>query len=365
MINITRTDLPPLAKYIVYLNKIWKNHQLTNDSHFTRLLEKRLEGYLKVNNLLLTSNGTSALRLSLKALDIKGEVITTPFTFPATVNTLLLENLIPVFADINPETFNIDPVDIERRITRNTTAILAVHIYGNPSHAEKIKKTADRYKLKLIFDGAHAFGVEYKNKSIFSYGDISTVSLHATKVFSTGEGGAIIARDKNLYNRLRLLRNHGIKSETEVIMPGMNAKMNEFQAALGLCNLKDIDRKIQLRKELYEHYKNKLSKLNIQFQKIIASRYNYAYMPICLDSKKNREKVYRGLLRNGIKARRYFYPLIPSFKYIQDVEEKSLRRKNFDVASDIASRVLCIPLFPDLKINTINKITEIIRSCLI
>ncbi|MBA7700422.1 dTDP-4-amino-4,6-dideoxy-D-glucose transaminase [subsurface metagenome] len=362
MITVTRPDLPDFEKYIKYLKKIWSSRWLTNNGEFVQLLEKKLEEYLKVKNLVLVSNGTLALQLALKAYKLKGEVITTPFTFSATTNVILWEGLTPVFADIDLETFNIDPDDVERKITKKTSAILAVHVYGNPCYVEELQEIADKYNLKLIYDAAHAFGVEYNNQSVLNYGDISTLSFHATKLFHTIEGGAIIVKDEELLEKLKLLRNFGIKSEEEVVLPGINAKMNEFQATMGLCNLENIDEKIRVRKMLYEHYQEKFSDYNnINFQKLIASKYNYGYMPICLKDIEKRDELYSELIKNGVKPRKYFYPLTVNFDYFKDKEVNLVEKYSLNVAFDIANRVLCIPLYPDLEMTEVDGIISIIK----
>lgn len=354
-------DLPLLKKYTGYLNKIWKTKWLTNNGEFVQLLEKRLEKYLKVRNLLVVCNGAIAIQLVLKSLDLKGEVITTPFTFPATTNVLLWEGLTPVFADIDPETFNIDPHEVEKKISDKTNAILAVHIYGNPCYVEKLQKIADRYSLKLIYDAAQAFGVEYKNKSVLNYGDASILSFHPTKVFTTIEGGAIIIKDKKLFEKLKLLRNHGIKSAEDVVLPGINAKMNEFEAAMGLCNLENIDEKIRVRKKIYEYYKEKLADTDVKFQRIIASKYNYAYMPVCFRDLKERDRIYSKLIKNGINPRKYFYPLTIDFDYFKEKEINLVERSALGVARDVAGRVLSLPLYPSLKIGVVNKIIAFLK----
>jgi len=361
-VPVTKPDLPPLEKYIEYLKKVWATRWLTNNGEFVQSLEIRLEEYLNATNLLLVANGTLAIHLALKALEIKGEVITTPFTFAATTNVILWEGLTPVFADVDPETFNIDPEDVEKKITDKTSAILAVHVYGNPCYAEELQEIADKYNLELIYDAAHAFGVEYKNQSVSYYGDISTLSFHATKLFHTIEGGAIVVKDENLLGKLRLLMNHGIKSEEEVIFPGTNAKMNEFQAAMGLCNLENIDEKIQLRKKIYERYKKGLRDIeNMKFQKVIASKYNYNYMPVCFEGVKKRDKIYSELIKNGIAPRKYFYPLTVDFDYFKGEGVNLAEKYKLNVASDIAESVLCLPLYPDLESDAVDNIVNIIK----
>jgi len=359
MVTHTRSDLPPLENYVEYLKKIWASRWLTNDGEFVQLLQKELKGYLKVGKLALVSNGTLALHLALRACQLRGEVITTPFTFAATTNVILWERLTPVFVDIDPETFNIDPEEVERKITEKTSAILAVHVYGNPCYVEKLQEIASRHKLKLIYDAAHAFGVEYKDQSVLNFGDVSTLSFHATKVFNTIEGGAIICRDEKMLAKMKLLRNHGIKSEEEVVVPGTNAKMDEFKAAMGLCNLKTIDERIQQRKRLYEHYRQKLSRF-VQFQKVIATKYNYAYMPVCFEDAEERDRAYSELVKNGIKPRKYFFPLTTNHNYFNKMD--MVKRYNLEQALDVSSRVLCLPLYPDLEIETVDKVVEIVKS---
>lgn len=365
MINVTKSDLPELKEYIKYLKKIWSTRWLTNNGEFVQLLEKKLEEYLKVENLILLSDGTLAIHLALKAFNLKGEVITTPFTFAASTNAILWEGLNPIFADIDPDTYNINPDDVEKKITDKTSAILAVHVFGNPCNVEKLQKIADNYKLKLIYDAAHTFGVEYKKQSVLNYGDISVLSFHATKVFHTIEGGAAVVKDEKIFEKIKLLRNHGIKSEEEVILPGTNAKMNEFQAAMGLCNLKNIDEKIQRRKSIYDYYKRNLTHTRIKFQKIMASKYNYSYMPILLRSQLERDTVFLELIKNDIKPRKYFYPLTVNYNYFKDRDENLVEKYHLTRAIEISNRILCLPLYPDLERDKIEKITDIIRKVLI
>jgi dTDP-4-amino-4,6-dideoxygalactose transaminase len=360
MITSTKSDLPPLEEYVEYLKKIWAARWVTNDGECVQLLEKKLQEHLGTKNLVLVSNGTLALELALKALDIRGEVITTPFTFAATTNMIVWHGLTPVFADVNPETFNIDPAEAEKRITEKTRAILAVHVYGNPCYVEELQKIASKHGLKLIYDAAHAFGVEYKKQSVLNYGDASALSFHATKVYHTIEGGAITVKDGNLVEKLKLLRNHGIKSEEQVVIPGTNAKMNEFQAAMGLCNLKNIDRRIQQRKKIYEYYKEKLSG-HVKFQKIVASKYNYSYMPVCFDNTKKRDELYYELAKNEIKARKYFFPLTTNFDYFRKQGSNLAKTYKLKEALDISKRVLCLPIYPDLETKDVNRVIRIIK----
>jgi dTDP-4-amino-4,6-dideoxygalactose transaminase len=362
-INVTKSSLPELEKYVEYLRKIWSTRWLTNDGEFVKLLERKLEAYLRIKDLVLVSNGTLALQLAIRALELKGEVITTPFTFAATTNVILWEGLTPVFADIDPETYNIDPKEVVKKITKKTSAILAVHVYGNPCYVEELKEIASTHALKLIYDAAHAFGVEYKKRSVLNNGDVTTLSFHATKVFNTIEGGAIVVKDENLLEKLKLLRNHGIKSEEQVLVPGTNAKMNEFQAAMGLCNLENVDRCIKMRKTRYEYYQEKMSRLgNVGFQKIVASRYNYIYMPVLFENKRERDQVFTELVKNDIKPRKYFFPLATDFDYFKKKGLDLARLYNLKKAKDISNRILCLPLYPDLETRNITKIVEIIKS---
>lgn len=362
MISVTRADLPPIEKYFEYLRKIWANHWLTNDGELVQLLGSRLKEYLGVKNLVLLSNGTVALQLALKVLDLKGEVITTPFTFAATTNALLWEGLTPVFADIDPKTYNIDPCKVEEKITDKTSAILAVHVYGNPCYVKQLQSIADRHNLKIIYDTAHAFGVEYEGEPITCFGDVSTLSFHATKVFNTIEGGAVVADDDVVVEKLKLMRNHGIKSETEVVLPGTNAKMNEFQAAMGLCNLDYVDESISLRKVLYERYVERLSSLPVTFQKIVASKYNFSYMPVLFESPAERDSVYSFLIGRGIKPRKYFFPLTVNFDYFKKVGIDLVEKYGLANASEIADRILCLPLYPSLEVSKVDYVASLIEK---
>lgn len=358
IINVTRTELPPIKEYVKYLKRIWDLRWITNNGEMVQKLEKKLEKYLKVKHVLLVTNGTLALQLAFKTLELTGEVITTPFTFAATTNALLWEGLTPVFADIDLETFNLDPEDVEKKITKKTSAILAVHVYGNPCDVERLQTIADRYNIKMVYDAAHAFGVDYKKGSILNYGDISILSFHATKIFSTAEGGAIIVNNDKLYRKLKLMRNFGIKSEEEIVLSGINAKMNELQAALGLCNLKEIKGKIKKSEKLYNRYLTLLHKNSeLKFQKIVSSKHNYCYMPVCFKDQKTRNYIYAKLIRNNIKPRKYFYPLTCDYGYMKKIYKKD----DYKNASDISGRILCLPIYPSLQISQVDKIAGIIN----
>lgn len=360
MIPVTKSTLPPLDEYIKYLKRIWSSRWLTNDSELVKLLEAELKKYLGIRRLSLVSNGTLALQIALRALDLRGEVITTPFTFAATTNSLIWEGLTPVFADIDNETYNIDPADIERKITKKTSAILAVHVYGNPCYVNELQKIAKEYDLKIIYDAAHAFAVRYENRPITDFGDISTLSFHATKVFNTIEGGAIIAEDPKIIEKINLLRNHGIKSAEEVVLPGTNAKMNEFQAAMGLCNLEQINYNIEQRKKLYQLYLEQLDGNGFLFQKIVSTTHNYSYMPILLKNREVRDRVFDTLTCNGVTPRKYFFPLAVNFDYFKKLDVNYAEKYGLFNAVNISDRVLCLPLYPDLEETIVKNITDII-----
>ncbi len=358
MIFVTKSELPKIQEYVSYLKKIWKSSILTNNGPLAQQLEKELKSYLDCENLALVTNGTLALQLAFRAMQLSGEVITTPFTFAATSTALIYEGLKPVFADIDSDTFTISPSDVRKKITKRTSAILAVHVYGNPCHMEELAKIAREHNLKLIYDAAHAFGVEYKGRSVMQYGDVNTLSFHATKVFNTIEGGAIITKTKKAVDSVKLLRNFGIVSEEDVEIAGINAKMNEFQAAMGLCNIKAIEAKIKARKSLYEIYAKAFSgNKNIRMQKLTASKYNYSYMPVVFRSKTIRDRVHDELVKSAIKPRKYFYPLISDFKFIDQKRGTSL-----PVSKSISDGVLCLPLYSSLNHSIVKKIAQIALS---
>ncbi|OGE33586.1 hypothetical protein A3D83_01285 [Candidatus Daviesbacteria bacterium RIFCSPHIGHO2_02_FULL_41_10] len=360
MINVTKTTLPSINKYIKYLKKIWANNWVTNKGKFVLDLELELEKYLKVKHLLAVSNGTVALQLAFKALGLTGEVITTPFTFPATTNALIWEGLKPIFADIDPETFNIDPKEIEKKITKKTSAILAVHVFGNPCDVLAIEKIAKKFNLKIIYDSAHAFGVEFKGSTVLSWGDINTLSFHATKIFHTVEGGAVITKDKENYRKIELLRNHGIETYDKVVLPGINAKMNELQAIMGLCVLNEVDKEAVERKNIYQKYLLAFSGKQFRLQKLnnALTKYTYPYYPVCFPSQKIRDLVYKVLLKNGVRARKYFYPPCHELPYL-NIDSKSL-----PFATKVSHTVLCLPIYAGLAIKDVDRIINLIEKTL-
>ncbi|MGJ0290784.1 DegT/DnrJ/EryC1/StrS family aminotransferase [Aliarcobacter cryaerophilus] len=356
MINVTKSYLPNKDKYKKYIDEIYENGWLTNQGPLVQRLEKRLAKYLGVKNIVLVSNGTIALEIAYRALDLKGEVITTPFSFVATTSSLVTNKLIPIFVDINEKTFNLNPKNIEKKITSRTSAILPVHVFGNACEVEEIKKIANKHNLKVIYDAAHAFDVKYKDKSLLSYGDISTLSFHATKLFHTIEGGALIINDDSLLEKVRYLINFGIKNQEEIPHLGTNAKMNEFEAAMGLCILDDIEDIKTNRKKVVENYKIGLESLvTFQEQNNQASE-NYSYFPILFKNEEELSKVQKSLNKENIFPRRYFYPSLDTLEYIEPKQECKISR-------DISKRVLCLPIYAELEKDNQDKIIDIIRKC--
>jgi dTDP-4-amino-4,6-dideoxygalactose transaminase len=362
-IYVTKPSLPPLKEFIPYLEKIWDDHILTNNGPFHQEFEKALADYLGVKYLSLFVNGTLALVTALQALRITGEVITTPFSFVATTHSLWWNNIKPVFVDIEPEYFTLDPKKIESAITPHTTAIMPVHVYGNPCRIDEIQKIADIYGLRVIYDAAHAFGVRIKGNSILNYGDLSILSFHATKTFNTIEGGAIICHDEKTKKRIDFLKNFGFADEVTVVEPGINAKMNELQAAYGLVQLKYIDKYITKRKVIAELYRNELARtkgIRVLYD-IEGIDNSYTYFPILIDAKiygTTRDEVYEKLKENNIFGRRYFYPLISQFPPYRGLP--SAKKENLPVSEKIAEEVICLPIFPDLAIDTAVKICDVI-----
>lgn len=350
-IYVTQPFLPPLEAFYPYLEQIWESKCLTNNGPFHKELENKLADYLGVEHLALFANGTLALVTALQALRISGEVITTPFSFVATAHSLLWNGIKPVFVDIHPETFNLDPEKIEAAITPHTTAIMPVHVYGKPCDVENIQHIAETYGLKIIYDAAHAFGVRYKGGSVLKHGDLSTMSFHATKVFNTFEGGAIVCPDDKTKRRVDDLKNFGFHGEVTVVAPGINAKMNEIQAAFGLLQLKHVDQAITRRQAIDALYRQELVNIKgITFPTLPAdTQYNYAYFPILVekDYPLTRDGLYDKLREQGIFPRRYFYPLISEFPMYRGLP--SATRQNLPVAHKVAESVLCLPIYPALK----------------
>jgi dTDP-4-amino-4,6-dideoxygalactose transaminase len=363
-IYVTQPDLPPLEEFIPYLEAIWDNKILTNGGPFHQQLEKALCEYLGVKHISLFANGTLALITALQTLRVTGEVITTPYSFLATAHSLLWNGIKPVFVDIDPNTFNIDPDNIEAAITSQTSAILPVHCYGHPCDVDRIQQIADKYSLKVIYDAAHAFGVQDKGGSILRHGDLSTLSFHATKVFNTFEGGAIICPDAETKQRIDHLKNFGLADETTIIAPGINGKMNEVQAAMGVLQLSYVDEAIFRRKTVSQLYHERLKDIDgicIPDLPTIA-RHNYSYFPILIrpSYQISRNALYEKLKSQEIFSRRYFYPLITDFSTYADFP--SARPNNVIKASNIASQVLCLPIYPHLEISAVDKIARIIKS---
>ena len=356
MINVTKSYLPNKDKYKSYIDEIYENGWLTNQGPLVQRLETRLAQYLGVKNIVLVSNGTIALEIAYRALDLKGEVITTPFSFVATTSSLVTNKLIPIFVDINEKTFNLNPKNIEKKITSRTSAILPVHVFGNACEVEQIETIANKHNLKVVYDAAHAFDVKYKDKSVLNYGDISTLSFHATKLFHTIEGGALIINDDSLLEKVRYLINFGIKNQEEIPHLGTNAKMNEFEAAMGLCILDDIEDIKTNRKKVVENYKIGLESLvTFQEQNNQASE-NYSYFPILFKNEEDLSKVQKSLNKENIFPRRYFYPSLDTLEYIEPKQECKISR-------DISKIILCLPIYAELEKDNQHKIIDIIRKC--
>lgn len=361
-IFVTQPHLPPLEEFIPYLQQIWDSRALTNKGPFHRQLEQALCDYLGVEHLALFANGTLALVTALQALRITGEVITTPYSFVATAHSLLWNGIKPVFVDIDPHTLNLDPARIEAAITPQTTAILPVHCYGNPCDVEAIQAIADNYNLKVIYDAAHAFGVQCRGGSVLRHGDLSAMSFHATKVFNTFEGGALVCPDARTKQHIDNLKNFGFVNETTVVAPGINAKMSEFNAALGLLQLEHVDAALARRAEIDRAYRALLKDVRGitcvgQAGQTVA---NHAYFPILVepDYPLSRDALYERLREQGIHGRRYFYPLISDFPMYRGLP--SAQRGNLPVAAAIADKVLCLPIYPALTDDQVLRIVQAI-----
>ena len=362
LITVTSPLLPDLDEFNQMLRKIWDSKWITNNGSFHKRLEQALCDYLKVPYISLFTNGTLPLITALQALNISGEVITTPYSFVATTHSIWWNGIKPVFVDIDPATGGIDPDRIEAAITPRTTAIMPVHVYGKPCRTAEIQAIADKYGLKVIYDAAHAFGVKKNGSSILNAGDLSVLSFHATKIYSTIEGGAVICHSQEMKHHIDNLKNFGFRGETVVEEPGINAKMNEVQAAYGLLSLKFIDEAIAKRKQIVEHYRAFLKNISgISFlSEQSGVEYNYAYFPIFVDEAKygmSRDALYEKLKSNNILGRRYFYPLISTFEPYREL----LSAQNLPVAQKAAEQVICLPLYPDLERRDLARIIDLIK----
>ncbi|AND83747.1 aminotransferase class I/II-fold pyridoxal phosphate-dependent enzyme [Clostridium tyrobutyricum] len=358
-IQVTRSSMPSFEEYIEEIKGMWDSHWLTNMGVKHKELQSRLSDYLDISNITLFTNGHLALECAISALNLTGEVITTPFTFASTTHAIVRNGLEPVFCDINPNDYTIDADKLEDLITEKTSAIIPVHVYGNVCNVNVIEKIARKYNLKVIYDAAHAFGVKVNGLGIANFGDISMFSFHATKVFNTIEGGAVIFKNSSLRKILNDIKNFGITGPESVEYIGGNAKMNEFQAAMGICNLRHVDKEIEKRKVIVEKYVERLS--NVYGIKLckpqIGVRKNYAYFPVVFDGYKlNRDEIFEKLKENNIFARKYFYPLTNSYECYKGRFDV----KKTPVAEYIANRVLTLPLYADLPVDDVDRICDII-----
>ena len=363
VITVTSPLLPSLDDLMPYLQDIWDRKWLTNNGHYHQELEKALCEYLKVPYISLFTNGTLPLMCALQALRITGEVITTPYSFVATTHSLWWNGIKPVFVDIDPETCNIDPDKIEAAITPKTTAIMPVHVYGKPCDVKRIQEIADKYGLKVIYDAAHAFGVEVNGESILNAGDMSTLSFHATKVYNTVEGGALICHDAKTKQRIDYLKNFGFANETTVIAPGINGKMDEVRSVVGLLNLKQVDAAIEARHQVAVKYREALRGVKgiRVMEDMPGVRHNYSYFPMFINAEEygmTRDELYFRMKENNVLGRRYFYPLISEFSTYRGLE--SARPENLPVAHKIADSVICLPMYDSLTEDDIVRVIDCI-----
>jgi dTDP-4-amino-4,6-dideoxygalactose transaminase len=355
MINITKSYLPPLEEYVKHLEGIWERVYLTNNGPLVQQLEKELKAYLDIDHLLFCGNGTIVLQMAIKALGLTKEIITTPFSYCASTHAILWENCTPVFADVREDDFTIDPLKIEPLITENTEAILATHVYGNLCQIEAIEALAKKHNLKVIYDGAHSFGATYNGKSALSYGDISTCSFHATKVFHTIEGGLVTCNDDAVAEKLNLYRSFGHRFDDYIDM-GINGKNSEFHAAMGLCNLPVVPKLIEARKERFARYDAQLNLSKIQRPVIQPETgYNYAYYPIVLETEATLLEIKAALEQVKINPRRYFYPSLNTLPFLKTTQP-------CPISESIALRALCLPMYPDLEEAVIDQVCEIVNK---
>jgi dTDP-4-amino-4,6-dideoxygalactose transaminase len=353
MINVTKPFLPPLHEYQAYVSQIWDRNWLTNNGPLVNELELRLKEKLNLNHLLFLNNGTIALQIAIKALQLKGEIITTPFSYVATTSSIVWEGCAPVFVDIDPETLNINPAKIEAAITPNTSAIIATHTYGNPCDIDGIQAIAEKYGLKVIYDAAHCFGSKYKGKTVFSFGDISTTSFHATKLFHTIEGGAVFANDPELLKKMAYMRNFGHNGPLNFAELGINAKNSEFHAAMGLVNLKYVDAIIENRKKQHVQYNNWMKYLHLKTIKITPDTdFNCSYYPVLFGSEAALLKATELLDAHLIYTRRYFYPTLNNLTYVE--------KKHTPVCDEISDKVLCLPIYYNLSMEEIDYICRLL-----
>jgi len=364
-IRLTEPSLPDLEEFIPYLKEIWESKWLTNNGKFHQQLEKEMADFLGVKHVALFANGTLALITALQVLRITGEVITTPYSFVASTHALRWNNIRPVFADIEPVYCNIDPYRIEEAITPQTTAILPVHVYGNPCNVERIQEIADIYGLRVIYDAAHAFGNHYKGESLLNHGDLSILSFHATKPYNTMEGGAIVCHDEKTKQRIDYLKNFGFAGETRVMAPGINSKMNEMQAALGLIQLQKHNQNIEKRQQIAKVYREELKDVTgISLMQLPDElNNNVAYFPIFVQQQKygkTRDDLYDHLKAKGILGRRYFYPLISQFPPYRGLP--SAKSENLPIAEEITQKVICLPIYPELMFENVKRISNLIKD---
>ena len=364
-IYVTSPLLPSLEDFTFLLKEIWESKMLTNNGNFHQKLEEELAKYLKVPYLSLFTNGTLPLITALQAMRITGEVITTPFSFVATTHSLWWNGIKPVFVDIEPETCNLDPSKIEAAITPRTTAIMPVHVYGKPCKTKEIQEIANKYGLKVIYDAAHAFGVEINGESILNFGDMATLSFHATKVYNTLEGGALVVHDEQTKKRIDYLKNFGFASETEVVAPGINSKVDEVRAAYGLLNLKQVDHAINSRRKVAIRYRDELQGVKgiTFFNDIPGVRHNYSYFPIFINAEEygmTRDELYFKMKEHNVFGRRYFYPLISTFSTYRGLD--SANPDNLPIATQMSNNVICLPMHHALSENEVEYILQIIKK---
>lgn len=364
-IYVTSPLLPSLEDFTFLLKEIWESKMLTNNGNFHQKLEEELAKYLKVPYLSLFTNGTLPLITALQAMRITGEVITTPFSFVATTHSLWWNGIKPVFVDIEPETCNLDPSKIEAAITPKTTAIMPVHVYGKPCKTKEIQEIANKYGLKVIYDAAHAFGVEINGESILNFGDMATLSFHATKVYNTLEGGALVVHDEQTKKRIDYLKNFGFASETEVVAPGINSKVDEVRAAYGLLNLKQVDHAINSRRKVAIRYRDELQGVKgiTFFNDIPGVRHNYSYFPIFINAEEygmTRDELYFKMKEHNVFGRRYFYPLISTFSTYRGLD--SANPDNLPIATQMSNNVICLPMHHALSENEVEYIFQIIKK---